>query len=132
EAQTAGHETLTNNNLSKDHTYEVRHNLSPRQARIISKGGLLNYIREQGDASSIEREATAAAHGSTTAMPTKTTKTTEMPGDRPRPLDRAHIFDQRAEEPYGKAAASFDEFGHGLSDNAARRRVGLTAPTAGD
>ena len=88
-----GEETLTVRNLSKDHSYEVRPNLSPRQARIVMEGGLLNYIREYGDASSIEREATASAHGSTTAMPTKTTKVTDMPGDKPRPLTRAEEFD---------------------------------------
>src|SRR5437868_6749923 len=73
-----GAEVLHVRNLTKNHTYEVRSNLSPRQAKIIIEGGLLNYIREYGDASSIEREATAA-----TLAPTSTTKVTDMPGDKP-------------------------------------------------
>ena len=128
----AGAEVLTIKNLTKNHTYEVRTNLSPRQARIVIQGGLLNYIREQGDASGIEREATAGAHGSTTAMPTKTTKTTDTPGDKPRPLDRAQIFDQRVVETYSNEAAAFDEFGHGLSEKADRRLVDLLSPSEGD
>src|SRR5207247_1919404 len=78
------------------------------------EGGLLNYIREHGDGSTIEREATAGAHGSTTAMPTKTTKVTDMPGDKPRPLTRAEEFDLRVVERAAIDAATHDQFGHGL------------------
>ncbi len=123
-------EVLTVKNLTKSHEYQVRHNLTPRQAKIVREGGLLNYIRENGDASTIEREATAAAHGSTTAMPTKTTKTIGMPGDKPRPLGQAEIFDQRVVETYNREAARFDQFGHGLSEKSDRRLVDLIEPEA--
>lgn len=38
-------EELTVKNLTKNCSFNVRHGLSKRQAEVISKGGLLNYIR---------------------------------------------------------------------------------------
>jgi ubiquinone/menaquinone biosynthesis C-methylase UbiE len=95
-------------------------------------GGLLNYIRQQGDASKIEREATAAAIGSTTAMPTRTTKTTDSPGATPRPLSRAEVFDQMVVERAGKAVEEHDRLGHGLHEKTDARFAELLAPQTGD
>ncbi len=44
----AGGETLWVKNPSKGTMFEVKHNLTPRQARIVLAGGLLNYIRDGG------------------------------------------------------------------------------------
>src|SRR5207253_11490008 len=120
-----GDEVLVVKNLTKNHEYQVRPNLTPRQAKIVMEGGLLNYIREYGDASSIEREATASAHGSTTAMPTKTTKVTDMPGDKPRPLSRAEEFDLRVVERAAAEATTHDQFGHGLPEKTDTRLAAL-------
>ena len=67
------------------------------------------YRYERGGAQNVEREATAAAHGTTTAMPTKTTKVTDLPGEKPKPLARAEIFDQMVIETYSEEAAKFDQ-----------------------
>lgn len=128
----SGAETLTVENTTKGSKYELKHNLSPRQVNIMLQGGLLNYIRERGDATNVEREATAAAHGSTTAMPTKTTKTTDQPGDKPKPLAREELFDQLVVETYSQEAAHFDEFGHGLSEKSDRRLSDVVFAKPGD
>ena len=78
-------------------------------------GGLLNLCKS-GDATNVEREATAAAHGSTTAMPTKTTKATDMPGDKPRPLGQSELFDQMVVERASRAPSEHDKLGHGLPE----------------
>ncbi len=39
---------LTVSNLTKGDTFEATCNLTPRQARILLAGGLLNYIKEGG------------------------------------------------------------------------------------
>jgi aconitate hydratase len=127
----AGEEFLTVKNLSKDHEYQVKHGLSPRQVNIILEGGLLNYIRERGSASNIEREATAAAVGSTTAMPTRTTKITEAPGAAPRPLSRAELFDKMVVERANRKVEQHDWLGHGLPEKADRRLVELLSPKSG-
>lgn len=127
-----GDEYLSMQNLSKGHKYEIKHGLTMRQIKIILAGGLLNYIREQGGASNIEREATAGAIGSTTAMPTRTTKTTDAPGATPRPLSREEIFDQMVVEHAGKAPEEHDKLGHGLPEKTDNRFVELLAPNNGD
>ena len=127
-----GDEFLTLNNLSKGDKYEIKHGLTMRQINIILAGGLLNYIRQQGDASKIEREATAAAIGSTTAMPTKTTKTTASPGATPRPLSRAEEFDQMVVARAGKAVEEHDRLGHGLHEKTDARFAELLEPKKGD
>jgi aconitate hydratase len=127
-----GVETLTVRNLTKDTTFEVKPNLSPRQVKIIRAGGLLNFIRQQGDASKIEREATAAAVGTTTALPTKTTKVTETPGAMPKPLSRAELFDQLVVERANRDATEHDKLGHGLHEKADRRMAEIVAPKSGD
>jgi aconitate hydratase len=127
-----GDEFLALINLSKGHKYEIKHGLTMRQINIILAGGLLNYIRQQGDASKIEREATAAAIGSTTAMPTKTTKTTASPGATPRPLSRAEEFDQMVVERAGKAVEEHDRLGHGLHEKTDARFAELLEPKKGD
>ncbi len=126
-----GDEFLTLINLSKGHSYQVKHGLTMRQINIILAGGLLNYIREHGDASKVEREATAAAIGSTTAMPTSTTKTTDSPGATPRPLSRAEIFDQMVVERAEKAVEEHDRLGHGLHEKTDARFAELIAPSKG-
>jgi ubiquinone/menaquinone biosynthesis C-methylase UbiE len=126
-----GDEFLTLKNLTKDHTYQVKHGLSLRQINIILEGGLLNYIRERGSASDVQREATAAAVGSTTAMPTKTTKVTESPGATPRPLSRAELFDQMVVERANRAVEAHDQLGHGLPEKTDRRMTDLLAPERG-
>lgn len=126
-----GDEFLTLKNLTKDHTYKVKHGLSPRQVNIILEGGLLNYIRERGSAVGIEREATAAAVGSTTAMPTQTTKVTDAPGEKPRSLSRAEMFDQMVVERANRAAAEHDKLGHGLHEKADRCLADMLAPAPG-
>jgi aconitate hydratase len=126
-----GEEVLKVKNLTKGTEYEVRHNLTPRQAKIIMAGGLLNYIREAGDASNIEREATASAHGSTTAMPTSTTKATDSPGDKPRPLGQAELLDKLVVERASRAPSEHDKLGHGLPEKSDRRLVDLLAPPQG-
>ncbi len=131
DALQSGAETLTVHNLTKDHTYETRHNLTPRQINILEAGGLLNSIRAHGGAKGIEREATAAAFGSTTALPTKTTMTTDHPGEKPEPLGQAEEFDQKVVETYSREASSFDRFGHGLSEKSDRRLADLIAPKQG-
>jgi ubiquinone/menaquinone biosynthesis C-methylase UbiE len=98
---------------------------------IIMEGGLLNYIRERGSASDVQREATAAAIGSTTAMPTKTTKVTESPGATPRPLSRAELFDQMVVERANRAVEAHDQLGHGLPEKTDRRMTELIEPKAG-
>lgn len=128
----SGVETVQVENVTKGSKYQLKHNLSPRQVNILLEGGLLNYIRQSGDASKIEREATAAAHGSTTAMPTKTTKVSDQPGDKPKPLAREELFDQMVVETYSHEASHFDEFGHGLSEKADRKLVDAVAPRPGD
>jgi len=127
-----GDEFLTLINLSKGHKYEIKHGLTMRQINIILAGGLLNFIRSSGDASKIEREATAGAVGSTTAMPTKTTKTTDSPGATPRPLSREEIFDQMVVEHAGRAPEAHDKLGHGLHEKADTRFAELLAPKRGD
>ena len=127
-----GDEFLTLNNVSKGDKYEIKHGLTMRQINIILAGGLLNYIRQQGDASKIEREATAAAIGSTTAMPTKTTKTTASPGATPRPLSRAEEFDQMVVARAGKAVEEHDRLGHGLHEKTDARFAELLEPKKGD
>ncbi len=128
----SGAETLTVENVTNGSKYQLKHNLSPRQVNILLQGGLLNSIRELGDAKNVEREATAGAHGSTTAMPTKTTKTTDQPGDKPKPLAREELFDQLVVKTYSEEAAEFDEFGHGLSEKSDRRLSDIVAAKAGD
>lgn len=127
-----GVEVLEVRNVTKGTTYQVRHNLTPRQVNIIIVGGLLNYIRERGDATNVEREATASAHGSTTAMPTSTTKVTSSPGEKPRPLSREELFDRLVVETYNREAQSFDMFGHGLSEKSDRRLADVVKPKPGD
>lgn len=131
EALVQGDEVLKVKNLTKGTEYEVRHNLTPRQAKIIMAGGLLNHIREAGDASSIEREATASAHGSTTAMPTSTTKATDRPGDKPRPLGQAELLDKMVVERASRAPSEHDKMGHGLPEKSDRRLAELLAPPQG-
>jgi aconitate hydratase len=131
EVLNSGAELLTVENRTKGNTFQVRHNLSQRQINILVEGGLLNYIRKQGDASKIEREATAAAHGSTTAMPTSTTKTTDSPGAVPRPLSRAEIFDQMVVERASRAAEEHDRLGHGLHEKVDRKMVDLSGVQPG-
>jgi aconitate hydratase len=126
-----GDEFLTLKNLTKDHTYQVKHGLSPRQVNIILEGGLLNYIRERGSATNVEREVTAAAVGSTTAMPTKTTKVTESPGATPRPLSRAELFDQMVVERANRAVEAHDQLGHGLPEKTDRHMTELLSPEPG-
>lgn len=128
----AGAETLTIRNLTKEKSFEVKPTLSPRQVKIIMAGGLLNFIREQGDASKIEREATAAAWGTTTALPTKTTKTTESPGAMPKPLSRAELFDQLVVERANREVEEHDKLGHGLHEKADRRLSDIIEPQEGD
>ena len=127
----SGVETLNVKNVTKGNTFEVKHGLTPRQVKIMLVGGLLNYIREAGDASSVEREATAAAHGSTTAMPTSTTKTTDAPGGRPKPLARAEIFDQMVVERANRDVEEHDKLGHGLHEKTDRRLSDILAPAPG-
>lgn len=127
----AGDETLTVQNVTKGNSFQVKHGLTPRNVNIMIAGGLLNYIRQAGDATNVEREATAAAHGSTTAMPTSTTKTTDQPGGKPKPLARAEVFDQMVVETYSREAENFDEFGHGLSEKSDRRLVELVGSSPG-
>lgn len=127
-----GDEFLTLINLSKGHKYQVKHGLTIRQINIILAGGLLNFIRSSGDASKIEREATAAAVGSTTAMPTKTTKTTDSPGATPRSLSREEVFDQMVVEHAGRAPEEHDKLGHGLPEKTDSRFAELLAPKKGD
>lgn len=125
-------ETLIVRNLTKNHEYEARPSLSPRQVRIMLAGGLLNYIREQGgDASNVQREATASAFGSTTAMPTKTTKVTDVPGEKPRALSRAELFDQMVVERASRAVTEHDKLGHGLHEKTDRRLAQLLDPPPG-
>jgi ubiquinone/menaquinone biosynthesis C-methylase UbiE/3-isopropylmalate dehydratase small subunit len=128
----AGAETLTVRDVTKDFSFEAKPGLSPRQVKIIKAGGLLNFIREQGDASKIEREATAAAWGTTTALPTKTTKTTDTPGAMPRPLSRAELFDQLVVERASRDASEHDKLGHGLHEKADRRLADILSPKEGD
>ncbi len=127
----SGDELLSLQNLTKGHTYQVKHGLSPRQVSIIMEGGLLNYIRERGSATNVEREVTAAAVGSTTAVPTKTTKVTGSPGTAPRPLSRAELFDQMVVERANRAVEKHDQLGHGLPEKTDRRLVELLAPEPG-
>jgi ubiquinone/menaquinone biosynthesis C-methylase UbiE len=127
-----GDEFLTLINLSKGHKYEIKHGLTIRQINIILAGGLLNFIRSSGDASKIEREATAGAVGSTTAMPTKTTKTTDSLGATPRPLSREEIFDQMVVEHAGRAPEAHDKLGHGLPEKTDNRFAELLTPKRGD
>jgi aconitate hydratase len=127
-----GVEILEVRNVTQGTTYQVRHNLTLRQVNIIVAGGLLNYIRERGDASGLEREATASAHGTTTALPTSTTKITNLPGEKPRPLSREELFDKMVVETYNREAKTFDHFGHGLSEKSDRRLADIVAPKAGD
>lgn len=127
-----GDEFLTLLNLTKGHKYEIKHGLTIRQINIILAGGLLNFIRSSGDASKIEREATAGAVGSTTAMPTKTTKTTDSPGATPRSLSREEVFDQMVVEHAGRAPEEHDKLGHGLPEKTDTRFAELLAPKAGD
>jgi ubiquinone/menaquinone biosynthesis C-methylase UbiE/3-isopropylmalate dehydratase small subunit len=128
----SGEEVLTVKNLTKDHEYEVRHNLTPRQAKIVLAGGLLNFIRQSGDASNIEREATASAHGSTTALPTRTTKATDVPGDKPRPLGQPELFDMLVIERASDRPAEHDNLGHGLHEKTDHKLADLIAPKPGD
>ncbi len=128
----SGAETVEVENVTKGSKYQLKHNLSPRQVNIMVEGGLLNYIRQHGDATNIEREATAAAHGTTTALPTKTTKVSDQPGDKPKPLAREELFDQMVVETYSHEAAEFDEFGHGLAEKSDRKLVEVISPRAGD
>src|SRR5687768_2713650 len=127
----SGVELMTVENRTKGMTFQVRHNLSQRQVNILMAGGLLNFIRQQGDASKVEREATAAAHGSTTAMPTSTTKTTDAPGSAPRPLGSAELFDQMVVERASHKAQDHDKLGHGLHERTDRRLVDILAPAPG-
>jgi aconitate hydratase len=127
----SGEELLTVENRTKGMKFQVRHNLSQRQVNILMAGGLLNFIRQQGDASKVEREATAAAHGSTTAMPTSTTKTTDAPGSAPRPLGSAELFDQMVVERASRKAQDHDKLGHGLHERTDRRLVDILAPAPG-
>ena len=127
----SGVETITVENRTKDTKFQVRPNLSQRQVNILLAGGLLNFIRQQGDASKVEREATAAAIGSTTAMPTSTTKTTDAPGTAPRPLGSAELFDQMVVERANRASADHDKLGHGLHEKTDRRLADLLAPESG-
>jgi aconitate hydratase len=126
-----GVETLTMENRTKGTQFEVRHGLTPRQVNIMLVGGLLNYIRDRGDATNVEREATAAAHGSTTAMPTSTTKTTDVPGEKPRPLARAELFDKMVVERAERSAAEHDKLGHGLHEKTDRRLADLVGAKPG-
>jgi len=127
-----GVEILAVRNKTKGTTYQMRHNLTSRQVNIIITGGLLNYIRERGDATGVEREATAAAQGTTAALPTSTTKVTSSPGEKPRPLSREELFDRLVVETYNREAQSFDLFGHGLSEKSDRRLADIVEPKAGD
>ncbi|MEO5953392.1 MAG: class I SAM-dependent methyltransferase, partial [Chloroflexia bacterium] len=127
-----GDEFLTLLNLTKGHKYNIKHGLTLRQVNIILAGGLLNYIRSSGDASKIEREATAGAIGSTTAMPTKTTKTTDSPGATPRSLSREEVFDQMVVEHAGRAPEEHDKLGHGLPEKTDTRFAEMLAPKKGD
>jgi aconitate hydratase len=127
----SGDETLTVLNKTKGNSLQVKHGLTPRNVLIMQSGGLLNYIREAGDATNIEREATAAAHGSTTALPTSTTKTTGLPGEKPRPLARAELFDQLVVEKANRAVEEHDKLGHGLHEKTDRRLADLLSPARG-
>lgn len=127
----SGDGLLTLINLTKGHKYQVKHSLSPRQVYIILAGGLLNFIREHGDASKIEREATAGAIGSTTAMPTKTTMTTASPGARPQPLSRAELFDQLVVARASKSVEDHDKLGHGLPEKTDNKFAELLSPKKG-
>jgi ubiquinone/menaquinone biosynthesis C-methylase UbiE/3-isopropylmalate dehydratase small subunit len=124
-------EVLVVKNLTKGTEYEVRHNLTPRQAKIIMAGGLLNYIREAGDASGIEREATAAAHGTSGVLPTSTTKTTDAPGAVPRPLSRAEEFDMRVVQQASRKPENSDALGHGLLEKTGKKLVEIIDPKPG-
>ena len=131
ESLTAEQEVLVIKNLTKGTEYEVRHNLTPRQAKIIMAGGLLNYIREAGDASGIEREATAAAHGTSGVLPTSTTKTTDAPGAVPRPLSRAEEFDMRVIQQASRKPENSDALGHGLLEKTGKKLVEIIDPKPG-
>ncbi len=121
----AGNETLTVVNVAKGKTFQVKHGLTPRQVNIMLAGGLLNYIREMGGAANVEREATAAAHGTTAVLPTATTKTTDVPGAKPRPLSRAELFDQMVVEHAARKVEEHDKLGHGLHEKTDHRLVDM-------